>query len=281
MSYPGYLFGTLAAISVAKTGTALEYLTDQYIPGFLMMDSWLPPYGADSPDGPGWFLSTLFFMWLCFPCWYRFLWNLSISMSFIFAIFAWLATWSLPLLCVADSGHIGQFAAFHPLANWQCFFFGMCLARLLPDLKLGTYLPKFVASAAMALLVCAFLFAPMPTEECLMVFLDKGPLLLPLFGSLLIFLPQGQDVILLPKVLESKPAVWLGAMSASLFILHWPVRLIVAEVWHDPPLCVVLVSQFSVAAIFHEVQQRILGSNRRVTTSKNTAKETAAFGCID
>jgi peptidoglycan/LPS O-acetylase OafA/YrhL len=172
---------------------------------------------------------------------------------------------------VLHGGNVAStFGIYHPLANWQSFFFGMCLARLLPDLKVGEHLPKFAASAALAVLLCIFLFAPPPDSECFTFSLARGPLLLPLYALLLIFVPQGQDLLLRPEILESKPALWLGAMSGSLFILHAPIRHVID--WACGPDAVpqwlVFAVMFAVSAIYHELQQHILGSNRPATNFK-------------
>lgn len=199
------------------------------------------------------------------------------------AVIAWLATFGLPLASAArclfltgDDANLGwgaDFASFHPLGNWQAFCFGMCLGRLALEPWLYAFIPAAVrrtgATTALLVLSIAAIFAPsIPDGDIgavLTNFVDKGPILLPLFGLLLILVPFGEDeMILQPAVLESGSCRWLGAMSAQLFILHWPTRLLLARATqpHVPGLLIVLAVQMGVAALFHEAHTRLFGRSR-------------------
>jgi len=121
----------------------------------------------------------------------------------------------------------GPFAEFHPFSNWQAFFFGMCIGRLLQDTNVEdvpSCLRKNAATTACLVLLALLFVAPLPSERAVTLFLEKGPLLLPIFAMLIYFLSLGDDVLLRPWILENPVLQYLGAVSGHYFLLYWPVR---------------------------------------------------------
>merc|ERR1712232_87591 len=76
-------------------------------------------------------------------------------------------------------------------------------------------------------------------------------------------------------IMESRPAAWFGALSGELFLLHWPVRLLLYRVWPENPVPVTFAVQLVVAAIFSEAQKRILGNKRKAPTQSVKGMDTA------
>lgn len=289
--YPAYVIGTVLALSaqVAPLKAAWNYLLEDSITGFLLLDSWTYPYGSKSPDGPAWFVCTLLAFWLCFPHWYRFLHGLRWPKCA--ALFAYVSTFGLPALYAFQNygyschpctswGRFaecpckvwGPFVEFHPLSNWQTFFFGMCIGRVLQDTtpeNVPASLRKIGAAAALWTLVCLPLWVPSPSNTVSTLFFDKGPFLLPIFAMLIFLIPLGEDLLLKPVLMESALLRYLGLVSGHLFLLHWPVRLLVARAaGGNAPVVVTVAIQMFVAISFYEVQKMFLGPSRSTETKQ-------------
>lgn len=111
------------------------------------------------------------------------------------------------------------------------------------------------------LLICIVALTELELRDTpLAPFIDStGPLLMLPFGALIAYVPMGDDLLLRTSFLANEWGVWLGAVSGSLFILHWPVRKAVIEkFWSEAPVAAVLLVQVLVAICFHHfVQKRI------------------------
>lgn len=283
--YPVYFIGTLLAILAAEAPlqAASSYISQSVLPGFLLIDSWASPYGVQSPDGPAWFVCTLFAFWLSFPRWYRFLRGFSAPK--LAALLAYLSTFGLPLLYAAQNvgnkcqsspcAQWGAFAEFHPFSNWQVFFFGMCLGRILQEVDaniIPSLLRKTAASVALLAFLTISLYSPMPSGSVLTLFFDKGPLLLPVFAVLLYFLPLGDDLLLQPAFLESRIPQYLGAISGHLFLLHIPTRLLLARiVVGGASVLVTVILQLLVAVAFYEAHTRLMGPLRSKKAAQSSS----------
>jgi peptidoglycan/LPS O-acetylase OafA/YrhL len=267
-SYPGYLLGSVMALITmpSPAQAAVVYGLGGLLPGFLLVDSWAPPYGIQAPNGPGWFLCSLFMYWLCFPSWYGLIRTCSSPKAL--ACFLWLTSFGLPIVALGqDVGLLRgcsfdmDFATFHPLAHWQTFAFGLCLGRLASELDpaaLPSALRTLSASLALAV-VAASMFLVSANSDAAKTFMGNGPVLLPFFGLLLVSLSFGEDYILRPVLLESRFAAWLGMISSQLYILHWPVRLCLVKVWPNASLPMVFASQLTFAALYQLLEQQLGG----------------------
>lgn len=255
-TYPGYLVGCLLGLLGAQWPfqTAWDYASVGYVPGLLLMDSWFPPFGTTSPDDPGWLLCTMAAFYFFFPSWYRFV--RASQVPKLLAGIALLSGLPLPLICAIRGNVHADFARRHPLANWQKFFFGICLGRLLPEVKKApALLRKVGVSLTLLALLLAFAVVQPPTTPTRQVFdlLLDGPVLLPIFGLILFLLPIGEDLILSPRVLQSETLLWLGSISAQLYILHAPVHQIMHRIFHSPSLKITLAAQLVTAAAVSSV----------------------------
>lgn len=287
--YPSYLISTLMGIAVAKEPRKVFslYVDGHVLPGFLMIDTWASPYlyGANMP---AWFVCSLFFNWLCFPRWYRLI--RSFGSPWKALLLAWLSSFALPLVHTLRWLHLTWdepgggspptfFTMYHPLGNWQQFVFGMCLARIATEARLDNlplYVRQLAASTALVTVLVMCFLVPYPPNNFLTadihsapnpfkLFWHKGPLLLPLFALVLVFVPAGQDLMLHPRYLQSQCALWLGSVSANLYMFSYPVRMMVRNwmVSYVPSsvLCPLsLITQFIVAVVFGMLQSKLMGS---------------------
>jgi len=282
--YPVYAFSILLAMSATEAPRSyfselphatLSYLWGDIMPGFLLVDSWAWPYGTQIPNGPAWFVCTLFVFWLCFPHWYGFL--RGVRSPKLVMLFAYLSTFGLPVLYAALNvdGHCfpslcanwNSFAEFHPFANWQVFVFGMCMGRVLQDTDSNTVpfaLRRIGGTVSLLTLFSLPLFSPTPSDSVLTLFLDKGPLLLPIFAMLLYLVPLGDDILLKPALMESKLLAYAGAMSGHLFLLHIPVKLLLDRIAGSGavPITAMLPSQLLFSIAVYEAHTRLLGPSR-------------------
>lgn len=188
----------------------------------------------------------------------------------------WLSSWMLPAvhgmkewgwLGTRYSDPPGSFASFHPFSNWCSFVFGMFLGRILPDIPIQAVpiaLRKSAGTCTLLLLLLIFACFTAPQAGAIDLLLDKGPLLLPVYCTIVVYVASGEDFFMRPIVMENPYLVWLGAMSGELFLLHWPLRCLLYKLWEECPMVITLIFQFIVSAIFHEVNKRLLGTKRKV-----------------
>jgi peptidoglycan/LPS O-acetylase OafA/YrhL len=282
--YPVYAFSILMAMFATEAPrnylselpqATLNYLFEDIMPGFLLVDSWAWPYGIQIPNGPAWFVCTLFAFWLCFPHWYSFL--RGVRSPKLVMLFAYLSTFGLPVLYAAANvdGHCfpslcakwDSFVEFHPFANWQVFVFGMCMGRVLQDTDSNAVplaLRMIGGTVSLLTLFSLPLFSPTPSDSVLTLFLDKGPFLLPIFAMLLYLVPLGDDILLRPAFMESKLLAYSGAMSGHFFLLHIPVKLLLDRIAGSQavPITAMLPSQLLFSIVVYEAHTRLLGPSR-------------------
>jgi|Transcript_82954 peptidoglycan/LPS O-acetylase OafA/YrhL len=282
--YPAYLASILLGIAADKNPRKMfaTYLDGHDLPGFLMIDSWAAPY-LYAPNLPAWFLCSLFFCWLCFPRWYRFIRHLSSPGRAV--LLTWLSTFAIPLVHTARWLNLtwdepgggsppGAFAYWHPLTNWQPFVFGMCLARLTIGTQFGKFpqlVRKVSASVAFFTITAICLLEPLPptmkfdpnagaavnAPSPLKMFWYKGPLLLPLFAVLMVFVSVGEDYLLRPSLLQNPWALWLGSVSAELYLFHYPVRLMVRRLYDEPSSLCIFSAQLAFAIAFNTFLKKL------------------------
>jgi len=129
-------------------------------------------------------------------------------------------------------------------------------------------LRQTAAIAALLTIVSLPMLIPSPSNNVSTLFFDKGPLLLPLFATLLYFIPLGEDVLLKPAFLETQLPRYLGLVSGHLFLLHWPVRLLVARVTTGTAsVFFTVVLQLIVAVAAYEAQKTLMGPTRSKKTT--------------
>jgi len=276
--YPVYALSILLAMSATEAPrnyfsglpqATWKYLSEDIMPGFLLVDSWAWPYGIQIPNGPAWFVCTLFAFWLCFPHWYCFI--RGVRSPKVVMLFAYLSTFGLPILYAAANidgrANSNSFVEFHPFANWQVFVFGMCMGRVLQDTDYHAVPHAFRMIGGTVSLLTLFslpLFSPTPSDSVLTLFLDKGPLLLPIFAMLLYLVPLGDDILLSPALMESKLLAYSGAMSGHFFLLHIPAKLLLERIAEGAvPITALLPSQLLFSIAVYEAHTRLLGPSRK------------------
>jgi peptidoglycan/LPS O-acetylase OafA/YrhL len=303
--YPAYVASILLGIVADPHPSRMlsRYIDGHDLPGFLMIDSWAYPY-LYAPNLPAWFVCSIFFNWLCFPRSYRCIRN--VNSPGRAAFLAWLSSFAIPAVHTARWLHLTwdepgggspptNFAFWNPLSNWQPFVFGMCLARLTAEVELQR-LPLIFrqagASVACAILVIIFFLVPHPPSMILnpndptpdpapnplRMFFHKGPLLLPVFAVLLVLVPLGEDLVLRPQFLQNSWTLWLGSVSAELYLFHFPARLILHRFLDSPPSSLTFCVQFAVAIAMNALFKKLREASSTFTHSWSTVWGASAEG---
>jgi peptidoglycan/LPS O-acetylase OafA/YrhL len=218
--YPLYLAATLACAALAALDPAMEGpLTGPVLLGnVLMVQSW----GLfHSLDYPGWSISTEFAAYLLFPILVAAALGGGLARCRTVAL---LATGLLMVLATRSAtdlqevGHrlgpldIWSAATLYPVLRCLCgFTLGLCAWR-----AGGVPLVRQAAGhagAGLALCLAGLALLALPGTDVLLVLLST---------ALVAALAAGQS--LPARALAAAPAYWLGTVSYSLYLVHYPVR---------------------------------------------------------
>jgi len=273
--YPVYLLGFLLFTPyVSERLRALGVADSQNIGAYGaaalgLAQAWLTAcVGVWNP--PSWSLSAEAFFYLMFPFIGPYILALSRRRLIIAAIIFWLLSLSAQLMH-ALGHHLSQdFWAFNPLLRFPEFLLGIVLGRFWMIRVPG----RFDAYAPiLSVLAMGGLFAVLALDIDEDWFLN-GPTA-PIMMLLIYSLAMGRGR--LAKVLASKPLVLLGESSYSLYILHWPLWLLIggylSDDLHLPKSAVfVIYAVLAVAASilsFKLLEQPANKFIRRKLSSKN------------
>jgi len=264
---PTFLFGMVLAVLSTAGQATIRTDPIQLVYTLLLVQSWISPYGAATLNGPSWYLSTLLAFYIAYPRWVRqvqhvrspwamlfFMWSISILLSSAAVVLCLLQNQSAQTLL--QSG-VMAFLEFHPLCNWHLFMSGLLLARLFCDNHKEWSEMKVTrvgASLTLLLIMLVFAFVP-PPNKVLEIFFSKGPILLPVFGFLIVNFAAGQDIVLQWKFLEHAFFVdWVSGWSWCLYIIHvpffflWQFRLeMTFQITH--PLTILAISMTFTAVV--------------------------------
>lgn len=218
--YPLYLAATLACAALAALDPAMEGpLTGPVLLGnVLMVQSWGLSH---SLDYPGWSISTEFAAYLLFPI------LVAAALGGGLARCRTVALLSAGLLVVlatrsaADLQEVGHrlgpldiwsAATLYPVLRCLCgFTLGLCAWRIgsVPSVRRVAG----HAGTGLALCLAGLALLALPGTDVLLVLLS---------AALVAALAAGQS--LPARVLAAAPAYWLGTVSYSLYLVHYPVR---------------------------------------------------------
>lgn len=236
--YPVYL---LALLLVIPFGPRLELVRD--FPQFFMIQSWVPFALADGSlfnnlNGPAWTVSVELFFYITFPFLAIYFARLSIRSIFIilaitmFLIVAFRlpSAFHEPTLLFPEMRYVPA-----PLLRLPEFVYGMAIGVLfrrnqIPDSRIALY----------AIILGIFLV--MASSRSLWI----TPAAALLFGGAIGFSATNQSNDFVARALRHPAIILLGASSYALYILQFPVHLIVhTTIFHS----LKLVAKFAYAPI--------------------------------
>lgn len=247
--YPLYLLGLFLdprtwALCFNWNGA---YLISTYV---LLVQSWLPPFGADPPNGPGWVFSNLFAFWLTTPFWVQLLRRLTPTRLWVVL----LGCWSFPLFLdgVAlvfkytfkpgewHSLTLHQMVAFSPLGNWHFYLAGAAVGFMALRRKPMTW-GNLRSLFAVTLVACFFFIGAISnTDHPLM--LEKGFWSLPLWSCLgLTLVETNLTVSHILAVLAP-----LSILAIPIYILHVPIAELLRSATSYWPVAVTCLLQMVV-----------------------------------
>jgi peptidoglycan/LPS O-acetylase OafA/YrhL len=234
--YPVYLFAFCLSVPMwwvriravhSALGTTLRLIVNG-VPFLFLIQSWTP-WTANSINSPAWSLSNEAFFYTLFPFLLPRLARLSLWRNGA-AIFAgWAIVLGMSALCCRAPDILPASEAKMALGVMQClpiwhlpeFFIGMLVARFVIEQRAIVCYPSFRLLMWLSglLLILACSSAAIPE-----LVLGNG-LLAPAFALLLMGSTQSSKSVV-RSVLESKPLVFLGEISYSLYILQEPLARI-------------------------------------------------------
>jgi peptidoglycan/LPS O-acetylase OafA/YrhL len=194
----------LVLLLVAKLMTSgSEGISERYDPltivmTLVLMHAWIP--GMQTPNMPAWSISAEWFAYILFP-----------ALCFFLSYSKW-----IPALYVAAGLGLAFFQPFdhYPLSHvLSGFLIGMAAYRTMSAarwIKIGRASGLGVAAA-----IAYWAQAPAPRMEIGLL----------LFAMLIMTLVDSRD--LLSRFLSLPAIVYLGEISYSLYMVHWPVRVII------------------------------------------------------
>lgn len=219
--YPVHLvtFGIMLALLAVKilvsgsSGVPDRYDFLTIATTLTLTHAWIP--GLQTPNMPAWSISAEWFAYLLFP------W---------LAYFLSSRRWAGPLYVATGVA----LALFQPLGNYclthvlSGFLVGMAAYRVLPTVHRIDCGHRTGLCVVAAILVWAW--RPVPHVE----------LGLLLFAALIVVLNNPED--LASRALSTRGMIYLGEISYSLYMIHWPARIVVRNALAASHLLVILPS---------------------------------------
>jgi peptidoglycan/LPS O-acetylase OafA/YrhL len=204
--YPVHLvtFAVMLGLFTAKLFTSgSSGLPDRYDPvtvltTLTLTNAWLP--GVQTPNMPAWSVSAEWFAYLLFPALCALLWRRR------WVLGAYLAAG----LALAFFKPLGNYGLTHVLSG---FLVGMAAYRILPFTRRFTT-HRFLGLALIAAIVLWSQRTDPPVAIGLL-----------LFSALILTLVDPRDF--LSQFLSWPVIIYLGEISYSLYMVHWPVRIII------------------------------------------------------
>jgi peptidoglycan/LPS O-acetylase OafA/YrhL len=187
----------VAAILTSRShGLPNRYDPITLLSSLTLTHDWIP--GVQTPNMPAWSVSAEWFAYILFP-----------ALSFVLSR----TRWSFLVFIVTGVGlgwfqHLGTYGPAHVLSG---FLLGMAAYQLRP--YLGRISGICIAGPVVAATIVFWARNPEPP-------MAAGLLL---FAVLVITLANPRDF--LSRVLSRPKAVYLGEISYSLYMVHWPVRI--------------------------------------------------------
>lgn len=193
---------------------------------FLVLSGWFPSIGTLDP--PVWSVSVEVFFYLLFPLVGPLIWKMGSRSALMFALVAY-AMGNFAALHMASSETSSVFLSYDPLLHLYEFLIGVGTARLFLVVSKNDIWASRLARFAPALaLICALAYLSIPifaipVSRSLM----QHGVLVPIFVLLIFAFSSGNKN--LSKVFSHPWLVVLGEASFALYLIHYPIGLIMRK----------------------------------------------------
>ena len=206
---------------------------------------------------------------------------LSVALGFGRRVWVWLIA-ALFLLSLAASiwvTRVNPDAAFYlaPMRVWELMLGALLAARMLPRIK-SQAVREMLALAGVALIAYAvFRFSPATP------FPGSAALIPCLGAALVIYAGEDDGTSIAAKVLSLWPLVFVGLISYSLYLWHWPL-LVFARYWTITPLTgwqssAIVIASFVLAALsWRYIEQPFRGKRSAIPRRPLLASAATAMG---
>ncbi len=262
--YPMYLLA-LAVAFVTMPWAFADTTAD--ILSVLLLQSWTPD-AYFSTNGPAWFLSTLVFVYILFPCMARRVAAMHLRTLAVAAVVG-IALMTVAYIAVdavgADKATATRWLYVFPPARVLDFFLGMVVFRFcsalrakMGDLSSGAaFALQVVSMALIAALVPLYLYLGLPWQLGAIFWL-------PVSAVICVFALTDGKALAGVRAMSSRPLSYLGNISMEIFLLHVPViaglhRLapyLPFEMSYGAALIAATVLTLAVSAAAHRLLQR-------------------------
>jgi peptidoglycan/LPS O-acetylase OafA/YrhL len=290
--YPAHIF-SLALILCLCPWSHIKDNALQLLANIFLVHDWIPHYTFfQCYNLPSWSVSDELFFYLLFPVLiYKIkqTWavKLAASVALVMAVISLPAVFKFSTTGLNGLTLFGMYY-FFPASRLFEFVLGMSAAVLwtrMRDLKLSVPLATLLEVLAVALFLAFgantyFILKPFLTNPSV-IFQGLGTWLtltgnaIPFAATILIFAMQ-RGVI--SQIIKFRPLVWLGDISYSTYLLHYPIMLQVLQWKHQfhlnnvctiAVLCAVLIPACSLSYYFIEMPMRrfIVGKRKREKTT--------------
>ncbi len=152
---------------------------------------------------------------------------------------------------IMSKGHVDVAFYYFPTRAWEFMMGGLLAFGMLPQLQ------NKMLSTMLAILGLAFILYPMVAH----VNSSEISSILACIGSVLIIYPNTSSDNAIKKVLSTKGFVYIGLLSYSLYLWHWPILSIYREVSVLLPITtdvILLISSFILIFVLSYISYRFI-----------------------
>lgn len=176
-----------------------------FLSNLFLIQNWIPRY-VSSWDGPSWSLSAEWFAYIWFPFVLFFL--KKIQSRRVLISFSLVSISALIIILYVEGYHNTTPLGLAGMARLCCEFAAGCF--LYGAVYRGFYMIDISIYLFFSMVICLVL----PIK-----FLEFGSI----FCFLFLIATAGQDNTTITKILSIKPLLFLGEISFSLYLVHWPI----------------------------------------------------------
>lgn len=203
---------------------------------FLSLHAWFPGISLEI-NFPAWTVAVEVFCYLLFPLLLRWFKGLSKKRKYTWALLFW-ALSALQHILLSDALYrpdelwAGEFILYFPLWHLNCFLFGLlCADFVLDEYQTHTY--SKITYRTVYLIGIGVFFTLQLTDNPIIAYAHNG-LIAPLYFVILAGLSLDRSHF--TQILSHKVLVLLGNSSYALYILQWPIFILVSAYFQQDTL---------------------------------------------